>query len=63
MQQWHMGPRPKTAALRQQANKEPRPQTAVIAEEEEDNHGRHRRVEPRIASTPGKRRNTQENLK
>jgi hypothetical protein len=52
MQQWHKGPRPETAAMRQQ--------TATMSEGE-DNHKWHRRVEFRAAITSGKRRNAQEN--
>jgi hypothetical protein len=61
MQQWHKGPRPKTAATRQQANKRPRRQVAAISEEGQGNHERHRSVEHRTAFTAGKQRNAHEN--
>jgi hypothetical protein len=36
--------------------------TAVLLEEEMDNHERHRRVEDRTVITPGKRRNAQQEI-
>jgi hypothetical protein len=60
MQQWHNGPRPETAATRQQANRGPRRPTAAISEEREVNHKWHQRVELRTAITSGKQRIAQE---
>jgi hypothetical protein len=62
MKQWHKGPRPKAAYMRQQTNKGPRRQTVAMPEEGEDNHKRHRRVELWTAITSEKWRNAQENL-
>jgi hypothetical protein len=39
MQQWHKGLRPKTAATRQQVNKEPKHNTAAASSDREDIRG------------------------
>jgi hypothetical protein len=54
MQQWHKGPRAETATTRQNENKWPMWWTAIVFEEGEDNHKRHRRVELRTPITSGK---------
>jgi hypothetical protein len=55
IQKWHKGPRPKTAATRQNRNKGPKRQTAAVREKVEGKRDRHRRVELKTGITSWKK--------